>query len=129
MEAALESYCSVIVDASDFSASTLTLTTGSVRIQVPTITNAGETIFCQEAALVLSYNGQELDKQVLELKETDTSGLYEADLAGTTFQIPEMEEDQKVELTLNVTLSNGHSLSAYGGNWIYNTESLLPVVG
>jgi len=129
MEASLESYCSIIVEASEFDDSHLTLTEGKVQVQVPAITNDGESISCQDVTLVLSYNGQELGSQALDLSQTDTPGLYEAQLAGTMFDLPEMEEDQKVELTLNVTLTNGHSMSAYGGNWIYNAEALLPVVG
>jgi hypothetical protein len=129
MEAALESYCSVTVTESDFSASQLSLTSGSVQVLVPTITNEGNAITCQEASLVLSYMGNEISKQTLTLTETDTTGLYEADLSGMTFTIPEMEDDQKIDLVLNVSLTNGHALTAYGGNWVYNAEALLPVVG
>ena len=71
----------------------------------------------------------ELAKHSLTLTETETDGLYAAALSGVTFTLPEMENEQKVELTLNVILSNGYSLSSYGGNWIYNSEGLLPVVG
>ena len=129
MEAALASYCSITLEDSTFDSSKLTLSAGDVQVQVPTITNDGEVISCQEATLVLSYNGTELSRQTLELAQTETAGLYEAALSGITFSIPDMEEEQKVELVLNVTLTNGHVLSAYGGNWIYNSEGLLPVVG
>ena len=129
MEAALASYCSITLEDSTFDSSKLTLSAGNVQVQVPTITNDGEVISCQEATLVLSYNGTELSRQTLELAQTETAGLYEAALSGITFSIPDMEEEQKVELVLNVTLTNGHVLSAYGGNWIYNSEGLLPVVG
>lgn len=129
MEAALASYCSITVEGSEFSGSNLTLTAGKVQVQAPAITNDGNAITCQEVTLILSYNGQELSKETLTLAETDTSALYEADLAGISFNIPQMEDDQKVELTLNAVLSNGQTLSSYGGNWIYNAEALLPVVG
>jgi len=129
MEAALESYCSVTVEESAFEGSKLTLSSGKVQVQAPAITNEGETISCQEAALVLSFNGEELAKSQLTLEAAETAGLFEAAISGLTFDIPEMEDDQKVELTLNVTLSNGQALSAYGGDWVYNEEGLLPVVG
>ena len=129
MEAALTSYCSITVEGSEFSGTSLTLTAGKVQVQVPAITNDGNAIVCQEVSLILSYNGQELSKETLTLTESDTSSLYEADLTGVTFTIPQMEDDQKVELTLNAVLSNGQTLSSYGGNWIYNAEALLPVVG
>ena len=129
MESALLSYCSIIIEESACEGSTLTLTTGTVQVQVPAITATGEPVTCQEVALVLSYNGQELDKKVLTVAETESDNFFEADLAGTAFTLPEMESEEKVELTLAVTLSNGHSLSAYGGNWVLNAEEILPVVG
>ena len=129
MASALQSYCSIVVEESTFDTSTLTLTTGKVQVQVPSITNEGETISCQEASIVLTHNGQELGKQALTLSETDSENHFEADLADITFSVPELENEEKLELMLTVTLSNGQSLSAYGGNWVYNTEDLLLVVG
>lgn len=129
MEAALLSYCSIVVEESSCDSSTLSLTTGKVQVQVPAITNDGETVSCQEAFLVLSHNGQELEKKALSLSETETANLYEAELAGTSFTLPQLKADEKVELTLSVTLTNGQSLSAYGGNWVYGAEDILPVVG
>lgn len=129
IEAALESYCSIIVEESSFADDQLTLSRGTVQVKTPTITNEGETITCQEAALVLSFNGEELKKEVLTLTQDEETGLFEAFLENIVFDVPEMEAEQKVELTLNVTLSNGQVLSAFGGNWIYNAEGLLPAVG
>lgn len=129
MAASLESYCSVTVEESAFEGSQLTLSNCKVQVQAPLITNEGETIGCQDAVLLLSFNGEELDQTNVELEETDTAGLWEATISDLTFEIPEMEDDQKVELTLNATLTNGQALSAYGGNWFYNQEGLLPVVG
>lgn len=129
MEAALSSYCSITVDSSDFSDSNLTLTSGKVLVQVPAITDDGSVISCQDVSLVLNCNGQELSKQTLTMSESTTAGLYEASLENIIFALPEMEEGLKVELTLNAVLTNGQMLSSYGGNWIYNSEALLPVVG
>ena len=129
MEAALQSYCSIIVEESSFDDSTLTLTTGKVQVRTPSITSDSEPVSCQEASLVLTHDGQELTKHPLTLSETDTQNLYEADLANITFTIPALENEQKLELMLTVTLSNGQNLSAYGGNWIYGAEELMLVVG
>ena len=129
IEAALESYCSITIDDSAFENSKLTLTSGKVQVKVPSITNAGETITCQETALVLTFNGETLEKKTLTLAETDTASLWEASLENITFDIPEMENEQSVELTLNVTLTNGQTLSAFGGSWVNNAEGFLPVVG
>lgn len=129
IEASLESYCSITVEESVFEDSKLTLPTGKVQVKTPLITNEGETISCQEAALVLTFNGETLDRKVLTLTETDTKGLWEAALENIIFDAPEIEGDQSLDLTLNVTLTNGQVLSAFGGSWVPNDEGLLPVVG
>lgn len=129
MEASLASFCSIVVEDHSVDGSQLVLTGGKVQVQVPRITNEGESITCQEAALVLSLEGKELDKNLLTLTQTDTPGLYEAALENIAFDIPELDIYQKIDLTLNATLSNGQTLSAYGGNWQSSTDGLLPVMG
>lgn len=129
LEAALESYCSITLEESSFDGGKLSLTTGKAQVKVPSLANNGERISCQEAVLVLSRDGQELQKQALTLTGTDAAEVYECDLSSIVFEIPEMEEQQKVELTLTAALTNGQTLSAYGGSWICSGDTLLPAVG
>jgi hypothetical protein len=129
MKSALASYCSVTVEESTFEGSKLTLVSGKVQAQVPTITNDNEVITCAKAELILLFNGETLDTEALTLRETETTGLFEAQLQDVTFDVPEMEDDQKLDLYVNVTLTNDQVLSAFGGNWFYNDQGLLPVVG
>ena len=129
IEAALESYCSITVEDSSFDSSKLTLSAGKVQVKTPLITNEGETITCQEASLVLAFNGETIGQMTLTLTEAEDGGLFEATLEDIAFDIPEMENEQSVELTLNVTLTNGQVLSAFGGTWTHTEEGFLPVVG
>ena len=129
MEAALASYCSVTIEESEIADNKLNLANCKVHVQAPTITNEGETISCKEAYLILSFNEEELAKVEVNLEETATAGLFEAAVSGITFDIPALEKDQKVVLSMNAALSNGQALSAFGGEWVYNEEGLLPVVG
>ena len=129
METALASYCSITVEESIFEGSKLTLSSGKAQVQAPTITNEGEVITCAKAELVLLFNGETLDTAELSMAETETAGLFESQLQDITFDVPEMEDDQQLDLYLNVTLSNDQVLSAFGGNWFYNNQDLLPVVG
>ena len=129
METALTSYCSIIVEESAFEDSKLALVSGKAQVQAPTITNNNEVITCAKAELVLMFNGETLDTEALTLAETETAGLFETALQAITFDVPEMEDDQQLDLYLNVTLSNDQVLSAFGGNWFYNNQGLLPVVG
>lgn len=129
MASALESYCNVMVNASAFEDGKLVISSGTVEVQAPKITNAGETITVSEAVLALSFNGEEVDKQKLTLAETGVVGGYELELENVSFKVPEMENDQQLNLALNVTLSNGQVLNCAGGNFFYNDGELLTAVG
>ena len=129
MASALESYCNILVDGSNFSGGKLTITEGTAQIQLPRITNAGETVTCKEAVLSLQYNGEVVDKQTLKLGEADDDSRYEQDLSNVSFSLPAMEDDQQLTMALDVTLSNGQELSANGGTWYYSGGELLLAVG
>lgn len=129
LESSLASYCNLMVDETTFADDKLTVTAGSVTVQAPKITNEGQEITLSEAALVLSFHGEEVGREKLTLTETEAVGGYAMELSGITFTVPEMENDQQLNLTLNVTLSNGHTLSAAGGTFYYNDGELLTAVG
>lgn len=129
MAESLNSYCTLTVDSTDFADGKLTISTGSVYVQAPKITNEGESISCQDATLVLSFDGTDVATQSLTLVKAAADGGYELSLNGTSFDIPEMENDQQLQLTLNVTLTNGQALTCAGGVFFYNEGQLLTAVG
>lgn len=129
MATSLNSYCSIVVEESSFENGKLTITSGNVQVQAPKITNQGETITCKEVKLVLTFGSEELDSEKLTLEASDTAAAYEAALKKVTFDVPDMEDDQQLNLRLDVTLSNGQFLTAPGGTWYYNDSNLLPAVG
>lgn len=129
LEAALNSYCSIIIAESSIENNQLTLVSGNVQVQTPILANEGETITCQEAVLTLLFNEEPLEQKALTLTQTETNGLLEANLENIVFDIPQLEADQSIDLTLQAVLSNGQTLSAFGGNWFYDEEGLMPVVG
>lgn len=129
MASSLESYCNVMVDATSFASGKLTITGGSAQVQLPRITNAGQAITCSDAVLILSFNGQEVDRKKVELESAGADAICQKDLANTTFSVPALEDDQQLTLRMDVTLSNGQMLSASGGTWYYNGGELLLAVG
>lgn len=129
LESALNSYCNIIVEDSSFSDGKLVLAQGIVEVQAPKITNDGEEITASEAVLVLSTEGQQISSETVELKATEAVGNYEADLIDLTFKLPDLENDQQLVLTLNVTLSNDQVLTANGGTFFYMDGDMLTAVG
>ena len=129
METSLSSYCNMMVDSSEFDGSKLTLTGGIAQIQQPRITLAEGAVTCTEAKLVLTFNGEDVATEKLPLPEAQTSGAYEIDLSGISFKVPDMQDDQQVQLRLDAALSNGQTLTAPAGVWYYNDGNLLIAVG
>ena len=129
LEAALESYCSIIVEESNVENNKLTLVSGQVQVKTPLISGEEGAVTCQEATLILSLQGEELARNTVTLTQTDSPDFSEAVLENIVFDFPTLENDQKVDLTLSATLTNGQTLTAFGGNWFYSEEGLLPVVG
>lgn len=130
LEDALNSYCTVSVNASSFEEGKLTITEGTARIRMPRLTLDTGKIACQQAVLVMSYNGGEVALEKLTVPAADESGLCTVDLAGTTFSIPTgMEDGHQLSMRMDVMLTNGHTLTAAGGNWYYLDGNLLLAVG
>ena len=129
MAASLNTYCNLMVESSAFSSGKLTISSGTAQIQLPRITNAGEEITCKEAVLALEFDGQSADQKSLPLAQPDENSCYSLDLAGQSFSVPALEDDQQVHLRLNVTLSNGQTLSTSGTTWYASGGDLLLSVG
>jgi len=129
MATALNTYCTLLVEGSEAAGDKLTLTAGTARIQPPAIRNEGQAVTCTEAALVLTFSGEEVGRKALDLPAADDTGAYEISISGVSFQIPEMEDDNQLNLRLDVTLSNGYQLSDGSGSWSYMDGQLLGIVG
>lgn len=129
LESALSAYCSLMPESASFEGSKLTLSGGTVQVQAPRITNNGEPITCTEAVLILSLHGEELDKKTLKLEEGDATGAYVLSLSDLSFAVPELENDQQLILSLQVTLSNGQTLTDSGNSFYYNEGNAMAAVG
>ena len=129
MATALNTYCTLLVEDSEAADNKLTLTAGTARIQPPAIKNDGQAVTCTEAVLVLTFNGEEVGRKALTLPAADDTGAYEVPISGVSFEIPEMEDDNQLNLQLDVTLSNGFRLSDASGSWSYMDGQLLGIVG
>lgn len=129
LAASLESSCSVLVESSSFDGKWLTITGGTVAVQPPRVTNEGESVTCSKAVLTLYLDGEEAGQVALDVPAAAEDGSYVLNLTDTSFQTPEMEDDQQLSIQLDVTLSNGQTLSAPGSTWFYNAGDLMMSVG
>lgn len=129
METALTSYCGMMVEDSTLEGSNLTLNAGYAQVQLPLIGRTGEDVTCSGAELVLEAEGKEVARCELSLQPGEDGSSYTAEIAGISFTIPAMEDDQQLEIRMEVTLSDGQLLTTAGGSWFYNGGELFLVVG
>lgn len=126
---ALESYCTITLNETQAEGDKLTITDGYYQVQLPLVTRTGEAVSIASVNLILKSGEEEVASQELSVPEEISELIYQSKLSGTTFTIPEMEDDQQLELMLEVTLSDGQVLTTTGGNWHYAGGELLGVVG
>lgn len=128
MESALESYGTLVVEDSAVKGSKLNINSGYAHIQLTSITQATP-VTVKQAALVLTYEGAEADRQELDLPDPTSPGYYEVPIKNISLKFPDMEDDQRLTLTLEVTSSDGQILTAPGGTWYYSAGQLLSSLG
>lgn len=129
MATALNSYCTATVDDSGLQGSKLTVYSGSVQVQAPTITNDNQAITCSKVQLVLYFNDKAVSSADLTVVPGEIPGSFTAELKDLEFDAPAMEDDQQLVMTLEVTLSNGQTLFAPAGTWLFSNSNLLSAVG
>lgn len=130
MESALNAFCEASITATNQKDGQLVVEEGSISIHLPFLTLDTGAVTCQKAALIFMHNGADVSTQELKVSQADASGVCTADLSGTTFSIPsEIADDDQLGLRLDVTLSNGHMVSASAGNWHYMDGQLSLAVG
>lgn len=128
LAASLESFCHTTISNASFENGTLTITQGTAQIQTPMIDSG---VTCTEADLVMNLDGGALAKVSLKDKLADSvDGSYTIDLAGVSFQVPEMQDDHQITLTLMAELSDGTTLFDEGStSWFYSDGSVQLTVG
>ena len=129
METSLTSYCGMMVEDSQLEGSTLTIVSGYAQVQLPKIGQTIEDVTCTGGQLVLESMGKEVARCDLTLVPGETADRYAAEIAGLTFTIPEMKDDEQLDIRMDVTLSDGQTLTTAGGSWFFNGGKLYLVVG
>lgn len=128
LETSLNTYCAMMVEDFLVENAVLTVTAGYAQVILPAIGRSGGAVEATGAELVMKVDGSEVSRQSLPLTAlTGTERI--AEIIGLRFAVPEMEDDQQLELWMEVKLSDGQTLFTSGGCWYYNGGELFLVVG
>lgn len=128
METALSAYANMVMDSWEEKDGKLVVNSGFVQIQMPRLTAGGEAGYAG-SQLVLKCNGEEVDRIALDVPQGEGVGSYESAISDKAFKLPEIEADAILELWLEVTLSNGQTITNCACTWTYFDGTLMPSVG
>lgn len=125
LESNLTAFLTIVVNDWTADTDTLNLHAGYAQVQLPRLVD----VSIADASLVLTLNGEEMERQALVFSPGADEGSFENLLEGVSFPLPEMTEDSQLDLVLEVTLSDGRQLNVSGGSWYYTGGELLMAVG
>ena len=124
---ASSAYCNLVV--TDFTAGEvqLVINEGYVQVQLPQ--TASSTVSIRRAELVLRLGNRELYQQDITLQPGESEGGYELTIQNLKLPLPELTPEEQLDLTLEVTLSDGQSLQTSSASWFSDGEELFLIVG
>lgn len=128
MYSSLSAACTLSITDWQIADGMLTIGGGSADIQLPLMTADGEAASCAGVSLVLQLDGVELSRKSVMVPQTQDSTIS-IPLSATGFEIPELEENSQLDLWLEVTLSDGQTLTHSGSSWFCFEGELVQAVG
>lgn len=129
LHSSLTSHCTLMVSGWEADEDTLTLTDAHVQVNLPRLSAGGEMPAVTSAALVMRLDTDEVDRKAVTLLTGEGEGSYELTLQNISFALPEMGQDDQVDLWLEVTLSDGQELVSASSGWYLGSNGLYLVAG
>jgi hypothetical protein len=126
LESNLTAFLNLVVQDWIVENDTLILEAGYAYVQLPRVSSS---LAITRAELRLNLNGQELQRQNLTLVPVADGSGWEQVLVGTAFPLPELAEEDQLDLWLEAELSDGQQLSVTGGSWFLTDGELIMAVG
>ena len=128
LASSLSAYCNLSVTDWTESPDALTLTDAYAQVQLPRI-SAGGDVQIETAKLVLRRNGSVIVEVPLDLMPSEVTGSYEMAISDVILPLSGMEDGDALELSLEVTLSDGRNLKAFGISWLLEDGTFSSAVG
>ena len=122
-----DAYCNLLVESFREEGVNLILDKGYVQLHMPQAT--ADCLTVRRAELVLMMDGSEMYQQDITLQEGEGEGGYETVLKNVSLPLPEMTEENQLDLVVEVTFSDGQSLRSPSASWYVEDGQLLLVAG
>lgn len=129
LQSSLSAYCNLIVnDWIENAGGALVLTDAYAQVQLPRISTGGS-VEISTAEVVLRLNGEESIRIPVKLAPSEVANSFDLSIRDLEIPIPELHESDMMELSLEVSLTDGRRLMAFGATWYLENGKLTSAVG
>lgn len=128
LSASLSAYCNLVVNNWEEKDDSLTLTDAYAQVQLPRISADGP-VEIDTAQIVLRRGGEVSASIPILLTPSEVEGSLELIITDLQIPMPELVEGDVLELYLEVTLTDGRHLNAFGISWSLADDGLSSAVG
>lgn len=129
LQSGLSAYCNLVVnDWIENPGTALVLTDGYAQVQLPRI-YVGDAVQIASSEVVLRLNGTETIRVPIKLDPSEVDFSFDLTITDLHIPMPELEEQDALELSLEVSLTDGRRLNALGITWQLNNGKLTSAVG
>ncbi len=129
LASSLSSYCNMTVDSWFDKDGVLNLSLAYVQAQLPRLSASGSLPTVESAQLRLYYNGDPYSAVPITLESGEAEGAYALTVTGVELNMPQVAIDECLDLYLEITLSDGQTLTALGASWYGSSDGLFAVMG
>ena len=123
----ISAYCNLVVYDWSVQDGELIVSDAYAQVQLPLI--GTDAIQITQSDIVARLNGEEIDRTAISLSPSEVAGSYEVTVPEIAISLPELSEVDSLELYLEVSLSDGRNLKAFGINWYLEGGELTSAVG
>lgn len=123
----ISAYCNLVVYDWSVKDGALIVSDAYAQVQLPLI--GTDAIQITQSDIVARLNGEEIDRTAITLSPSEVAGSYEVTVPEIAISLPELSEVDSLELYLEVSLSDGRNLKAFGINWYLEGGELTSAVG
>lgn len=128
LQSGMQSYCNLVISDWAQEDGSLVLSSAYAQVQLPQISAAG-TVQIISTELVLRLNGEDSTRVPITLNPSEVANSFDATLSDLSLPMPELDNADSLELYLEVVLSDGRHLQAFGISWYLENGRLQSVVG
>lgn len=127
LQSGLGAYCNLVVYDWSVNDGELIVTDTYAQVQLPQISN--EEIRIEVSDIVVRLNGEEFVRTPITMAPSEVAGSYDVTVPSLSIPLPELSEVDSFEMYLEVSLSDGRNMKAFGINWYLENGELSSAVG